>query len=352
VAAFAWSDSFVSSTFLFNAFAPHHDRNLHFRVAADLDQPAASCHRGRLTPSCTRRFLLASPASHPISVVRDLSAIPRFPQVCVSQALPAIVAVFAARLEQQLALIAEFRAGKIHPGGAHLGDDSRGHGSVPLADRSGIFCPVIEVWRKVGFLVGWQSLLSTYGKEEAMLGDAADAVAAIGRRGLVFVLTPQDGGGGVNGGGGGMGGSGAQGGVGRGAGGGNCNGGGGDGGYDGAAPSAAGAAVPAGDEPAVSFRSLRHGSCAEIVVELAVAPHLWAGVPHELRQPAGLRGHGDHVCSGGGGGGGARGGGDRGVAWSCCSGSAIRCVVVLLSQGIDAQQSMASVHHRNKETQP
>ena len=277
-------------------------------------------------------------------------------ELCVSQALPAIVTIFAARLEQQL------RAAVDTHSGCPAGDVNcdRRNAATDLAQQpscSHSSCcsaaAVIETWRRCGFLIGWQSLLSTYGDEASMLGDTADAIATIGRRGLLFRLvrarrnrmTPADGidttEAAVS--------CGTQsadtlGGTGRGP----------------TTSKVVGERFLASeaerravggvstewkmeDPPAVSFVSLRRGLGSEFVIEMAVAPDLWEGLPHSLRSPDGAADPatpcGDRSVQ-------PQGSSDGYDRSRCCTkrgacARLIRCVVVLISQGIDAKQSVA-----------
>jgi hypothetical protein len=275
-------------------------------------------------------------------------------EMCMAQALPALVAVFASRLEQQLRATVggegaltragarwgdgcgagqdhsaggeHHRAGEASGGGGHAhiegveaSDCGAPHSAAasPVsaaapaparrADPSVGCCAaaVIETWRRVGFLVGWQSLLSTYGSEAAMLGDTADVLAAISRRGLLFRLVRAGGEEETEGGGartrstpdaaGEM-----------------------DGGLNtagGIAGPAAGASWDTGGGPSVAFRSLSRGFGSQLVVQVAISPHLWDRLPPSLR------------------------GGGAAPLRPCAR--LIRCVVVLFSQGIDAKQSFA-----------
>ena len=140
--------------------------------------------------------------------------------ICLPQALSALCSVFAARLSQELdaarscevvgdrgrsrlsqELDAARAATEAAPhatrhgtaiagaaGTADGGDGGRddGNGGVGGGDSGvggsdsgggggrGTF--TMRMWSEIGFLVGWESLLSTYGKEERMLGDLYGAV--------------------------------------------------------------------------------------------------------------------------------------------------------------------------------
>ena len=45
----------------------------------------------------------------------------------------------------------------------------------------------LRLWNAHGFLIGWESLLSTYGKEEGMLGDLYGAILSLHTDGFGFV---------------------------------------------------------------------------------------------------------------------------------------------------------------------
>ena len=77
-------------------------------------------------------------------------------EVCVPQALAALCTSFAACLVDELET-------------AKKGSSGGGGGSSSSA---------LEQWESLGFLVGWESLLSTYGKEYHMLGDKHGAFFA------------------------------------------------------------------------------------------------------------------------------------------------------------------------------
>ena len=56
----------------------------------------------------------------------------------------------------------------------------------------------LEQWCRIGMLVGWESLLSTYGKEAHMLGDSHGAIRSLMACGLCFVCRRDEGEGGAS----------------------------------------------------------------------------------------------------------------------------------------------------------
>ena len=56
----------------------------------------------------------------------------------------------------------------------------------------------LEQWCRIGMLVGWESLLSTYGKEAHMLGDSHGAICSLMACGLCFVCRRDEGEGGAS----------------------------------------------------------------------------------------------------------------------------------------------------------
>ena len=92
-------------------------------------------------------------------------------EIAISQALPAIAALFCARLEQEIDKI-----------------------RMNFDENSLKECitPALSVWTHLGFVVGWESLLSTYGNELHMLGDAYGAIKRLSDIGLVITLVSDD----------------------------------------------------------------------------------------------------------------------------------------------------------------
>ena len=130
--------------------------------------------------------------------------------VCMPQALSALTCIFVARLLEELDAARAARVTPAPASAAHSATTTGGSlgaasGSSPCSTAASSSpaqstspapapCPpsALEQWGTLGFLVGWESLLSTYGKESGMLGDLHGALQLLAAEGIGFALCDAD----------------------------------------------------------------------------------------------------------------------------------------------------------------
>ncbi|KAL1524848.1 hypothetical protein AB1Y20_019728 [Prymnesium parvum] len=110
-------------------------------------------------------------------------------EVCSPQAISALCTIFADRLVQELDRHAACAAGHSLSRRETVRQVEEAaeewHEELEAAE-------VMEQWGEIGFLIGWESLISTIGKEQHMLGDLHGVVQSLMDAGLCFVLRREE----------------------------------------------------------------------------------------------------------------------------------------------------------------